>query len=158
MNINCNEIHVGTLIDLIQSLPNLDFLVFNSLPIAEPRCLSEEEATAFRSISNSNKITRVNLQQLTQPAQIEFILDLCPRLQHLNLACCYSIDIESCLRFIFMEKIKYILNLSSFCLRISKIHEEIIENAQQIINLQKLHRHITMEQKDNEIYLRWDKQ
>ncbi len=96
------------LVEFIRSLPNLDSLIIRSFVILQPQCLSSEEKTALRYISTNNNITKVNLQQLTKLGQIEFLIDLCLRLQHLKVTCSDNIDPESVLRFILMEKVRYI--------------------------------------------------
>jgi hypothetical protein len=157
MNISSSEICVGTLVELIRSLPNLDSLVINSLTMTQPIHLSNEQITIRRFVSNNNKVTKVILQQLIDLAQMQFLIDLCPRLQHLEVISSNSFHLESFLRYTSMRNIKNALTLSSLCLRISKPRKEAIENVTKIIHLEKQYSDYTFEQKDNEVYLRWNK-
>ncbi len=158
LNIIHKDIFIGILIKLIDSLPHLDCLIIRSLAMIQVRCLSIEELTILRSVSDNNKITKVNFQSMTELAQIQFLINLCSRMQHLEVTFTDDIDPELFLRFIFMKNIKYIPNLCSLCLGLSKLNEDLFENLQKIIELEKLHHDYTIKQLNNRIYLKWNKE
>ncbi len=158
LNITCNQIFIRLLIELIHLLPNLDYLIVRSLAMIQPRCLSVEEVKTLRLVSDNNKITKVKLQQMTEFAQIQFIINLCPRLQHLEVTCINDIDPEMFLRFIFMKNTKFIPNLCSLCFCISNLNEDLFGKLQKIIQLEKLHHDYTIKRSNNRIYLRWNKE
>jgi hypothetical protein len=156
LNITCREIFIGTLIDLIKYLPNLHSLVVSSLAMIHPRCLSVEEARTLRLVSNNNKITKVNLQRMNDLAQVQFLFDLCPRIEYLEVNCINDVFPEKFVRFILMKNTKYIPNLSSLCLEISLTNEDIVEKLKKMIDLEQLRQNYTIKQIDNRIYLRWN--
>lgn len=156
LNITRREIFVAMLINFIRYLPHLDSLVVSSLAMTHPRCLSVLEVTTLRLVSNDNKITKVNLQQMNNLAQVQFILDLCPRIEYLEVDCTNDVFPEIVVRFILLKNIKYIPNLSSLCLKISKMDENIIEKLKNMIDLEQLRHNYTIKQIDNRIYLRWN--
>jgi len=156
LNITCNQIFIGILIKLIHLLPNLDYLIVRSLAMIQPRCLSVEEVKTLRLVSHNNKITKVKFQQMNELAQIQFIINLCSRLQHLEVICTNDIDPEMFLRFIFMKNTKFIPNLCSLCFCISNSNEDLFGKLQKIIELEKLHHDYTIKRSNNRIYLRWN--
>jgi hypothetical protein len=155
LNITYDEIFIGMLIDLIQYLPNLDSLVVLSLAMMEPRCLSVEEVRALRLISNNSKITKVNLQRMSDLAPVQFLIDLCPRLQYLEVDCVTGVHPECFVRYILMKNTRYIPHLCSLCFRISKTKEDMIEKLTQMIDREQLHHNYIMKQRNDKIYLQW---
>jgi hypothetical protein len=157
INIKCNEIFIGILIELIRLLPNLDTLEVKSLSMIRPRCLSIEEATHFRLVSNSNRITHVILNQITELAEVQFLIDLCPRMKQLMVSGSDGVDPETILRFIFMKNIKSIPDLYFLWFPMPKSSENIIEKLQKMINVEKLCQKFKMKQMGHLVALVWKK-
>jgi hypothetical protein len=158
ITIESNEISIGILIEFIPLLSNLDTLEVKSLSMIQPSCLSAEEATRFRSVSNNNRITRVTLRRMTELAEVQFLIDLCPRMKHLMVSSSDGVDPEVFLRFVFMKNIKNIPNLYSLRFRMSESSENIMEKLQKMIDVEKLHGKFRMKHVDNLISLKWKKQ
>jgi len=156
LNITRREFFIGTLIDLIRCLPNLDSLVVSSLAMLKPRCLSVEETRTLRLISNDNKITKVKLHRTNDLAEIQFLLDLCYRVEYLEVDCANGVSPERFLRFILMKNIKYIPNLSSLCFEISQTEEDIVDKLKKMIDFEQLRHNYAIKQIKNRIYLRWN--
>ncbi|CAF3032480.1 unnamed protein product [Rotaria sp. Silwood2] len=154
LNITLNEIFIGTLIDLIKYLPNLDSLIISSLAMIQPRYLSVEETRIFRLLSNNNKITKVNLKQMNDLEQVQFLLDLCPRMEYFEVDCTNDLLPEKFLRFILMKNFKYIVNLSLLCLKVSRTNIDIMKKFKNIIEFEQLCQKYTLKQIDSRIYLR----
>ncbi|CAF3151709.1 unnamed protein product, partial [Rotaria sp. Silwood2] len=83
----CQNIFIGTLIELLQFLPNLDSLKICSLSLVKPRCLYKEEVEILHSISKNNKITKVNIERTSELAEVQFLIDLCPHMQYFESSC-----------------------------------------------------------------------
>jgi hypothetical protein len=148
-------IFIGTLIDLINHLPNLESMRVLSLLLLKPRCLSVEEVNTFRLVSNNNKITKVNIQWTTDLAQIQFLIDLCPSMHYLEINCSVNIDLKSLVRFILMKDLKYIPCLCRLCLHIPKDNHRMVEELQEMINFERLRRDYTIKHVGDSIYLSW---
>ncbi|CAF2946768.1 unnamed protein product [Rotaria sp. Silwood2] len=154
LNITLSTIFIGTLIDFIRCLPNLDSLVISSLEMLQPRCLSIEETRNFRLLSDNNKITKVNLKQMNDLEEVQFFLDLCPRMTYFEVNCTDYVGPENVLRFILMKNIRYIRNLSLLCLKVSRTNLNIVDNLKHTIDFEQLCHNYTIKQIDNRIYLR----
>ncbi len=150
------KIFIGTLINLIRYLPNLHSLIVSSLSMIHPRCLSVDEATALRFVSQNNKITRVNLQQMNDLAQVQFLLELCPRIEYLEVDCTNVVYPEDVIRFILMKNIKYIPNLSSLCLKILPKKTDLVYHLKRMIDFEQLHQNYTIQQTENSINFQWN--
>ncbi len=146
----------GTLIDLLQYLPNLDSFAVDSLEIVKPECLSERKAETLRLVSKNNKITKVNLRQMTTLEQAQFIRDLCPRMQYLETNCTNACHAEWLLRFILMNHIDYIPNLFSLYLRISNPNEEMLEKIKTIFELEQQPYNPMIKLVNNGIHVKWN--
>jgi hypothetical protein len=156
LKITCRKIFIGTLIDLIRYLPNLHSLIVTYLAMVDPRCLLVEEATTLRFVSQNNKITRVNLQQMNDLAQVQFLLELCPRIEYLEVDCTNVVYPEDVIRFILMKNIKYIPNLSSLCLKIRPTKTDLVYHLKRMIDFEQLHQNYTIQQTENSIHFQWN--
>ncbi|CAF4615904.1 unnamed protein product [Rotaria sp. Silwood1] len=104
---------------VIECIPNLDSLVILSLEMVQPIFLSIEETRTLRLLSVKNKITKIRLQQMNDLKQVEFLLDLCPRIKYFDVDYTNDVLTETVLRFILMKNIKRISSLSLLCLKVS---------------------------------------
>jgi hypothetical protein len=156
LNITRSTIFVGTLISLVKYLPNIESLIISCLVMMNPRCLSVEESRTLRLISNNNKIIKVNLQRMSDLAQVQLLLDLCPHMEYLKVNCTNDISHERFVRFILMKDIKYIHNLSSLCLNVPPTNEDIVDKCKKMIDLEQLCHNYIIKQIDNQIYLQWN--
>ena len=146
------QIFIGTLIDLIKYLPNLRSLWIASLAMLHPRCLSVDEVRTLRLISNENKIIRMILQHVDDLAQVQFLLDLCPRAEYLEIDCTNGVISEEFIRFILMKNIKSIPNLSVLCLNILPTTKDPIDKLKRMINFEQLHSNYSIKRIDNKVY------
>jgi hypothetical protein len=148
-------IFIGTLIDLMNHLPNLDSMRILSLLLLQPRCLTVEEVNTFRLVSNNNKITKVNIQWTTDLAQIQFLIDLCRSMRYLEITCSVNVDLKVLIRFILIKDLKYIPHLCILCLHIPKETHRMVEELQEMINFERLRRDYTIKHLRDTIYLSW---
>ncbi|CAF1448836.1 unnamed protein product [Adineta steineri] len=155
LNITRWEIFIGSLIELVVCLPNLNSLSVSSLTMIKPRCLSVEETTTLRWLSNNNVITKVKLHRMNDLAEIQFLFYLCSSMEYLEVDCTDKICPKQLLRFILMKNIKSIPKLSSVYLGILVMKENIIDQLITMINLEQLCHNYTIKEIQNKIYLRW---
>ena len=155
VNITRDDFFVGTLIRLIKYLPNVHSLIVTTLSMVYPRYLSAEEIQSLRSIANENRITRVTLQWMKDLAQVQFILDLCPRIEQLEVNCINGDSPEQLIRFILMKNIEHIPHLSLLTFNLLTKQENLTNLLTKMIDLEQLRQNYTIQQVDNQIYLRW---
>ncbi len=148
LDILFSEISVDILTDLIHHLPNLVSLRVCSL-------LSDKQASTLCLLPNTNKITNVNIQCLTELVQIEFLIDLCPCVQYLEIGCSNDINYKSLIRFILMKDMKYTPYLCFLCLSSQQVNDKMIQEVQQMIQLEKLQSNYVIKHTDNKVYLQW---
>jgi hypothetical protein len=149
------DIFIGNLIEIVRFLPHLDSLKVHSLSLLKPRCLSIEEVETLRSVSKNAKITKVSLQRIGELAEIQFFIDLCPRMQYLEIDCSRIIDLNLLVRFIIMKTTRCIPHLCALCLCVKEANYEMVEKVQNMINLEKLLHDYTITYVSNKIYLQW---
>jgi hypothetical protein len=155
LDIPYSGIFVGTLIDLIHHLPNLDSVRVWSLSLLKLSCISDEQISTLCLLSKTNKITKVNIQCLTELSQLQFLIDLCPRMQYLEISYLNDIDPKPFTRFILTKYLKSVFELCILCLYIAIPNDKIVEEIQDMINLEKLCDDYTIKCLYNKIYLRW---
>ncbi|CAF3913365.1 unnamed protein product [Adineta steineri] len=146
LNITRSEIFIGSLLELVVCLPNLNSLVISTLSMIKPRYLSVEDTETLRWLSDYNEITKVKLHRMNDLAEIQLLLDLCTSMEYLEVDCTDTICPKQLLRFILMKNIKSIPKLSSFYFGISIVKENIIEELTTMINLEQLCHNYTIKQ------------
>ncbi|CAF1241103.1 unnamed protein product [Adineta steineri] len=158
LNIAYNKISVAILLKLIDFLPNLDYLLVKSFTVSQLRTLSKEELATVRLTSTTNKITRVNFQQITELAEMQFFMNICPHMQHLVVNCTCSTQAESILRFILTKKTNCITSLCSICFCISNLNNDLSKNLVKTFQLEKFYSdYYTIQQINNRIYIQLNK-
>jgi len=152
--IKCRNIFIGALIELLHFLPKLDSLKICSLSLLKPRCLLKDEVESLRLISKKNNITKVNLERINELAEVQFLIDLCSRMQYFEVDCSSKIDIKLLVRFILMKTIRCISHLCTLCLSGTEANDEMVKKLQDMINLEQLLYDYTIKCIDDKIYIR----
>ncbi|CAF3471663.1 unnamed protein product [Rotaria socialis] len=130
----------NTLIQILDYLSELDSLRISSFILSESKLLS---FTSTKSI-----ITKVYLENMNSIEEIDFIMQICPRLTYLKIDLTNKIDYESFF--------KYILQNSHQCLQLICLHLPTTINNElvnKLHNHKKLIQHYTIELEDDNIYL-----
>ncbi|CAF3830252.1 unnamed protein product [Rotaria sp. Silwood1] len=140
LNINCKWVPISTLIKLIWYLPNLHSLHVSNLTILAIKSLSIDDLENFRLASKENKIIEVHLAQMIEFKQAQFLIDLCPGMQHFTVECLNGVNIEMVVQFLLIDNCTKFSNLCILCLYGSICNFETIENFKIMINReQQLH-------------------
>ena len=132
--IECQQIFVRGLIRILHLSPNLNSLKIQALSLLKPICLSNEETETLDLISKNNKIIKVNLGQINELAEVQFLINLCPNLQYFEVNCPIKIDLKSLAKFILMQTTQSIAQLRTLCINGNKPNDEIIKELQDMIN------------------------
>ncbi|CAF3397119.1 unnamed protein product, partial [Rotaria sp. Silwood2] len=156
LEVSFEEIFVGTLIKFIQLFPNLNSLQIAFWSLLKLNCLYVEDSQIFHLVKHNNKITKVSLRRIRKIEDIYFLIDLFPQMQYLEIDCTKYIDPELFLRSILPINTKCIGHLSSLCLYVQKVNDELIQKLQKMIDLEKLLSDYTIKCINKQsIYLQW---
>jgi hypothetical protein len=151
-----DNIFAGRLCEVLFSFVELDSLQIWSLSLSQPRCLSEREAFVFALISKKNQIKKVNLEKMTDIEEVNFLIELCPRMTYLKVNCIKNIDVELFVRSVLMKIMnKCNHQLGLLCFRVPVADDEMVRKLEKMINSEKLIRDFTIERILDDIYLQW---
>lgn len=156
LKITASTIFIGTLINLVRYLPNLDSLEISSLRMLSPRCLSIDEAATLRLLSNHNKITTINLRRLSELAEIQFLFDLCSSMRYFEVDFTDDMLIEAVIRYIFITNTKRKYNQCVFCLKMPQKNKNIVHKLRHMIKFEQLCNKYKIQQLDDKVYLEFD--
>ncbi|CAF3238324.1 unnamed protein product [Rotaria socialis] len=161
LTIQCHETPVDLLIEIIHLFPQLKSLELSSLPLVHVSSLPAETTDMLLLVSITNEITRVKLNKMVEVEQIHFLMNLCPRMQYLEIKCVTYVDLENLLGSILMNNSTRVPYLCCLSICAFDAHEKIIEQLNAIIEFERLFdperafRGYTIQRIDNRIFLRW---
>jgi len=155
LNIDLSYSSVDLLIDFINRLPYLNSLSVSCLPLLELNN-STNKSSKFNSVSNNNNIKKINLEKMIAFEQIQFLIDLCPHIEYLQVGCTSNFNSEMFKRFVLIKNnMKKIVKLYLLCLDISTADEKMIEKFQTMIDLERLISDYSIKRVLNKIYFQW---
>ncbi|CAF2571132.1 unnamed protein product [Rotaria sp. Silwood2] len=155
LNIDLCYSSIDLFIDFICNLPNLDSLSISCWPLLELN-ISFNTQSKLQLISNNNKITKVNLEKVVDTKQVQFIINLCPRLEFLQVRCTNNMNIELFICFIIMNyTAKSLSYIRLLCLHFPRADEKTIETIKNMIDSGKLLRNYSVNRIVDKIYLQW---
>jgi hypothetical protein len=152
--VSFSDLSIRTLVKIIGLVPNLDSLKVFTLSLQELSSLSMEDTESLRLVSISNKITRV-LQSMLAVDMTDFLINLCPRMEHFETKWMGDTDLERCVRVILMKTITCIPNLHSLRFDTNKANDEKVHKLQKMIDSEKLLSNYTIKRSGDYISLRW---
>lgn len=157
LSINCRNISLGILVRILHLLPNLDSLQISMLPLLQPNYLFDDndENNCFIT-SLKNKITKVNLDKITDMEQTHFILRLFPFIKYLQMDISGDFDLEKFRRFILIKSSTYIPDLCSLCLTVLHADNKIVDQLQTLIKSEKLLTNYMIKRICNHILFKWN--
>jgi len=164
LSIDCTDLPPNLMIQILRLLPKLTSLEVISLPLFYSYDLcssfvgSELEMLSFILINS--KITRVTARQTTS---IEFILELCPRIQYLEIEYTRDLDLEKIIGSIAVNNRTHSCYLNCICLMNPTMNDVIIQDLQRCINFERLSdlnnegfNNYIIREKDRKIFLTWE--
>jgi hypothetical protein len=153
LNINCNGMSIGTLIEIIRLLPNLDSLKISSLTNLQLNALSVEDTKKHLFVSAMNKITKVKLDKFTEEKHIQLLINFCPRIQYLEVDCVSNTNLGMFMKYILVNQMVHIPNLCSVCVNIPNASETMIQDLAMTIKLKTLVDNYTIQRIGDMIFL-----
>ena len=133
----------------------LHSLVIKSIAPIDGEHLSVEEAEDLRLSSWTGSITKVRLISLNSLNEIQFLIDLCPGMQYLQIDDTHEMDLEPLVRFILIKNGEYLPNLFFICLGSPKSNFSLLEKLDRMVGHEQLRRDYAIQEIQEKIYLRW---
>ncbi|CAF4666810.1 unnamed protein product, partial [Rotaria sp. Silwood2] len=155
LNINNNNMSISMLIEILRLLPNLESLKVSSLSMLQSTILSFEDIKKYILISIINKITKVKLDKVTEKKQIQFLINLCPRMQYFEVDCMSNADLSTFMTFILINQMTHIPNLCFLCLNVPNANENMIKNLAMTIELETIIDKFKIQRIGNKFFLYW---
>ncbi|CAF0952924.1 unnamed protein product [Adineta ricciae] len=162
LNIKCDKIPSGLFIDLIHSLPNLTSLEVAAVPNIKADSLSFEESETALLIAIKNKIMKIKIGKNGAVKDIDFILNLCPRVKYLEAQYTTDEELEHLLGVISMNNRICTVHLDCLAVCASTAKEKIINKIHGIIEFERLFnsedafRDYVIQSTDERILLKWN--
>ncbi|UJR12587.1 hypothetical protein I4U23_016763 [Adineta vaga] len=110
-----NDLSLLKLIELLTYTPNLHRLTFRTMPLYNESKISIEQNETFQSISKTNCLIYVTYQQSCTLEEVELLVMLFPRLQHLAINTQLD-NVEPILQFLLKENNENTRDLALFSL------------------------------------------
>jgi len=157
LHIDFYQFSISILLQYLQRLPHLDSLTITSEFPETIKIVSKEQTNMFRLISLCNKITKLNIEQLTELDQVHLLMDLCPHLHYLHLTCRNITDAEWLIRYVLTKQnTNFIPYLCLICISLSNADDIIANNLQKIIDTEKLVENYKIMRICDRIYFQWN--
>ena len=140
-----------TLVKLLSLIPSLDSLKISSSLLPTTNKLFMNDA---KNLIIINKIRKV--WQWMHFWQVKFLIRLCSRMEHFEIAGVKEIDLEALVRLILSKITTHVRHLSSLCLHVYNANDTMVDKLQYIIDSEKLLSNYIVERSDNVISLKWN--
>ncbi len=150
------EMPVDKLLQIIDLFPNLISIKIDSLSLTQDDVSCEPIVNISHSTKNTDKITKIYLDNITEMKEIYFLMKLCPHLTYLRIDWLGRINAE-----LFVEKIFKKINqechdsLRWLCFFVRTADEKTIKTLEELIDSKKLMRDYTIKRVVEHIYLHW---
>lgn len=146
------KISIDMLSKIINRLPYLTSLIIWSWSSLKTFIGIEKQHT-IQAKDNDNKIRKVCLEKLMKLKTINFLIDLCPLMDYLEIINITYVDLQSLLQLIVRKHGMNIRHPFILCLKNYQIENEIIKKLQRTINEEKQNDNYTITCAYENIYL-----
>ncbi|UJR17092.1 hypothetical protein I4U23_003989 [Adineta vaga] len=157
LHVDCMNISSDVLMGILCLSPYFNSLKISSFESIKLEHLSSEnvEKGLRHLTSDSNKITKIYLEQLDSFANIDYLSTFCPHIQHLEVDCINDNHLLPTIQLILEKLTKNNLGIKYLCLHIPGINKKMTHPVQAMIEYKNLLINYTIEYKPNKIILQW---
>jgi hypothetical protein len=162
LSIDCKGLPMGVLIEIIRLLPNLLTLEVSNSPVLQTDGVSFEDSEMLLLVSITNNITKVKLTKMDSLDQINFLFNLCPRIEYLEVGCTTETDLEKLIGCISLNNNTCVLYLYCLCLCVPDANEKTIQTLHKIIDFERLFQmesktfhDYSIQHRQKKIFLNW---
>lgn len=136
--------------------PSLNSLSISSQIPENFKNLSEVYLHVIDQFAKDNRITKLNLERMTEIDQIHFLLHLCPKITHLQVTCRTMSDMEWLIQYISSQQaMKLIPELRCLSLCRLEADEQMVKTLHAIIQERQLFRNFSIHRICNQIFIHW---
>ncbi|CAF2673102.1 unnamed protein product [Rotaria sp. Silwood2] len=130
---------IGKLREILDLLSELDTLQIFSLSFSQSTYLSREEIEDLLFLSTKNQITKLCLEIIILIEEVYFLIEIFPRINHLQVNFIHSMDVELFVRLILIQiKIKSNHPLRLLCFCVAAADDEMVHKLEKMINIENL--------------------
>jgi hypothetical protein len=152
------DVDVDIFNGILTSISTLDSLQIASLSLPKPESSSSDKESILRTVSSTNRITRVNLKKMDNIEKVYFLMELCPHLGYLRIDDINNMDMKLFVRLILMKiKDQHQSKLQLLCFQIPAADDQTIEQLNKMINKEKLLIDYSIKRVLDFIYLQWNR-
>ena len=137
LNIAYVEILHGLLIELISLLPNLHSIELRGMSFPRDKLPSIKTATMFSTVSMNNKIAKVKLHAIDDFQEIDFLMEMFPRMEYFEIDCMTENDVINVVAFITRNSVKHMRYLQCLCISVPNADESLIDNLKDIVDSER---------------------
>jgi hypothetical protein len=152
LTIECHRFAFGKVVELLSVIPNIHTLILKSMPIYTNEYLSIQQNRNFQFVSNINSITNVTIEEKCTLEQLQLLVALCPRLEHIKINP-HIKSLELILRFIFDKTNHNTRHL--FSLIFFNIEHKCRDKPELLIKSEKLIENYLIMAIHRRVYLWW---
>ncbi|UJR29614.1 hypothetical protein I4U23_017162 [Adineta vaga] len=157
LEVTFRRMFLQTLLRLLGQLPNLHSLKLSCQLLLQMDCLSDQDKEMIQLVKMNNRISSISLMELTEFQQIQFLLDLFPYLEYLQIDLTKQIDFEHFLQAILKRNPQDPSRFSALCLYVNQDNDQVIEQLRTIIDQHRLLNTYLLQRLDKDnLYLRWN--
>jgi hypothetical protein len=150
LEISHEKILIDILIQITNSLPQVNTMKIHSLSLDQPRDSETEELIIFPSTKSTNQITKVCLEKMFAVEEVYSLMKLYPHMSYLKINSFDNMKVNVFIRNI-SKKIERESNqhLRSLCFRAPETDDSMIKA------LEKMKNDYTINRVDDYIFLQW---
>ncbi|CAF4500536.1 unnamed protein product [Rotaria magnacalcarata] len=156
LDIECDQMTVSMLITILHSLINLNSVRLSKSALCQQMDLSIRDKIIFNAFLNTNKISKITLQNVTEKDQIESIFKYFPRIHFFGLQRVRDANLKSVIRYILWNivdnNISHAMTICVFC---DDAKYNKIEKLYQTIDSKKLLKNYTTHRQYDRSYIQW---
>ncbi|UJR12324.1 hypothetical protein I4U23_016501 [Adineta vaga] len=149
LEIRKENLFIGSLLQITNSLLELQSLKIHSLILEDSRNLNSKEIAILYSIHLMSQIKKISLENINDVKQIDFLMKFSPYLSFFKIDHLYKVDIISILKSI--KNISH-AHLNSLCFHVPTADEKMINDLNKRIDDEKLFLDYEINRKNENIF------
>ncbi|CAF2030643.1 unnamed protein product [Rotaria magnacalcarata] len=154
LHIEFKYFSIVVLVEFLHLLPHLDSLTLFIHFSNQNMKLTQEQNNTIRAMPTMNQIMKINVEQVFDLNHIDLFIDLCPRIEYINIQCKDYIQLESIIRLVLT---KNNCNLQFLFFSIPIADDEMVQKIKAIISSEQSAVSFKIQRISNKIYLQWEK-
>jgi hypothetical protein len=149
------KVSMSVLIQAVNRLPDITTLKIHSLSTDKTTELPVKELLILCSMTETSKITKVNLEEIDNLQELDFLFTISPYMECFKVGCINAIDVQSLLRTAFRKINHNNHSLRTLCFDAPTADHQIVENIEEMIKCEKLLPDFTVKHILDTVYLQW---